>query len=379
MTKINSFLPSLSSINRNFKFDSSFLDKRISIVAVAIFGAVAILTAAYLVWRYLSYRKTVATYKEVRQDIIQTAIDQLKTDPTKSPPIKNIEDLIAFAKMHGKEIKNLNLMNVKQQKTQLDLMGLFLPRIDIPETSEITTEQLKTVLGYCPNLESLTIFSMDNFDNSCLPYIAGLSKLKELSLSCPKLTDLKPLSTLINLKKLLLNCGILKDDTLQPLKDLSALQSLGLWGLEKMTDKSLQHIANLTNLVSFYFGINNSSVRIKDAQLSYFADLTKIKSLNLSRAKITDAGLVHLAKLTSLESLDINDCPMITDAGLAHLKKLTGLKCLRCNGNDQITYNGLVHLAAMPALQGISLQYCKNIKEEEVKKAGITCKFHCDL
>ena len=89
------------------------------------------------------------------------------------------------------------------------------------------------------------------------------------------------------------------DAGLEPLKGLTKLEELFLWGTN-VTDSGLEHLKGLTNLIH----------------------------LNLTNTDVTDAGLEHLTRLTNLEYL-ILDATKVTDAGLEHLQELTNLKILR--------------------------------------------------
>jgi F-box and leucine-rich repeat protein 14 len=92
-----------------------------------------------------------------------------------------------------------------------------------------------------------------------------------------------------------LSCDNITDKGLEHLANLTSLERLNLWGCYNITDKDLEHLTNLTSL----------------------------ERINLLCCyNITDKGIEHLANLTSLKELDLAGCENITDKGLEQLEKL---------------------------------------------------------
>jgi serine/threonine protein kinase len=131
------------------------------------------------------------------------------------------------------------------------------------------------------------------------------------------------------------------------LKNLTALNTLVLWGCAQLTDAGLAHLKNLTALNTLDL---RSCVQLTDAGLAHLKNLTALHTLDLSFCKqLTDAGLAHLKNLTALHTLDLTNCAQLTDAGLAHLKNLTALNTLDLRMCEQLTDAGVAALlAALP-------------------------------
>lgn len=82
---------------------------------------------------------------------------------------------------------------------------------------------------------------------------------------------------------------------------------------------------------------------VTDADLEPIKDLTQLQTLHLSGTQITDAGLVYLKDLKGLQTLDLGETRIAADAGLVHLKDLKGLRELNL-WETGITDAGLAHL-----------------------------------
>ncbi len=63
------------------------------------------------------------------------------------------------------------------------------------------------------------------------------------------------------------------------------------------------------------------------------AKLPNLKFLNLAHTGISDHGLKHIGNISGLETLDLTST-MIADAGLVHLYELKNLKILTLAGTD---------------------------------------------
>lgn len=356
MNTISSFLPNVSSIQKNLPFNLSATDKLILAVAAAIFALIAVNFVLKTIIDFRNSHFVRGYHLGQSQMELNYAIVQLQQDPSK-PPRVSIDNLLKLAQTHGSIIKHLDLYY-----------------------QEIPQEQFIEIIKLCPNLESLKVFSLNQLNNSCCPYLEKLTKLQKLTLICPKISDYKFLASLTKLQDLHLAFETIDDHTLEHIKDLSSLKSLLLCYKKNITEKSLQPISQLKNLeiLDFTYSTDNSSTascpHVTDAHLIPLSDLIHLKFLNFSNSQITDAGLASLGKLASLEVLDINGCKNITDRGLEHLKKMTTLQKLNCSSNGQITPQGLVHLASLPALKSLNLMSCKNISKNDVTNAGITCK-----
>ena len=139
------------------------------------------------------------------------------------------------------------------------------------------------------------------------------------------------------------------DSDLPQLVDLPYLTHLDL-SLTRITDHGLQQLKNAPGIVdlNLYY-----AELVTDEGMAALRGWKKLKRLNLRGTKITDTTLEHLANVTTLESLDAGFA-QITDVGLDHLTSLPNLKELLIGGN-KLTDNGLQSLRQMPLLTSLSL------------------------
>src|SRR5262245_13642449 len=89
-------------------------------------------------------------------------------------------------------------------------------------------------------------------------------------------------------------------------------------------------------------------------ELRPLAQLTSVRSVDLSNSALGDGHLVHLAGLRQLARLGLSN-NRITDEGLSHLAGLTQLEIVSLSKN-RIHGDGLRHFAAMEKLNSLFLQ-----------------------
>jgi Leucine-rich repeat (LRR) protein len=139
------------------------------------------------------------------------------------------------------------------------------------------------------------------------------------------------------------------DSDLRQLTKLPYLTHLDL-SLTRITDHGLQQLKDAPGIVelNLYY-----AEQITDEGMAAVKGWKKLKKLNLRGTKITDTTLEHLANVTTLESLDVGFA-QITDVGLDRLTPLLNLKELAISGN-KLTDVGLQALRQLPGLTSLSL------------------------
>lgn len=139
------------------------------------------------------------------------------------------------------------------------------------------------------------------------------------------------------------------DSDLPRLVELPYLTQLDL-SLTRITDHGLQQLKNAPGIVdlNLYY-----AEQVTDEGVAAFRGWKKLKRLNLRGTKITDTTLEHLANVTTLESLDIGYA-QITDVGLDRLTALPNLKELNLGGN-KLTDAGLQSLRQLQGLTSLNL------------------------
>jgi internalin A len=139
------------------------------------------------------------------------------------------------------------------------------------------------------------------------------------------------------------------DSDLPQLVDLPYLTHLDL-SLTRITDHGLQQLKNAPGIVdlNLYY-----AEQVTDEGMAAVRGWKKLKRVNLRGTKITDTTLEHLANVTTLESLDAGFA-QITDVGLDRLTPLLNLKELVIGGN-KLTDAGLQSLRQFPGLTSLSM------------------------
>ncbi|MBD1838778.1 leucine-rich repeat domain-containing protein [Coleofasciculus sp. FACHB-501] len=161
-----------------------------------------------------------------------------------------------------------------------------------------------------------------------------LSYCTDLNLSCNQITELSPLSGLINLTQLSLTGN--KITELSPLLGLTNLTRLNLTGTQINDLSSLSRLTNLTQL-----NLSNNQI----TNWSPLSELTNLTRLFLCSNQITD--LSPLSGLTNLAGLNLSS-NQITD--LSPLSGLTNLTQLILSSNqitDLSPVSGLINLTQL--------------------------------
>jgi hypothetical protein len=174
-------------------------------------------------------------------------------------------------------------------------------------------------------LQYLSLSDCNRITDAGLQHIAKLLELQHLDLSnCSRITDagLVHVSQLHRLHHLDLGWNQkIHDHGLSYLSKLTKLQGLELHCCDELTNACISYISTLTSLrrltLSFCEGISDVTVVHITEHLQQLIYL----SLN-GCTKITDASLRHLINLTQLQQIHLNCCPAITAVGRDYVDKL---------------------------------------------------------
>ena len=186
-----------------------------------------------------------------------------------------------------------------------------------------------TGLQFATNLERFNMrWSFEGLLSDLLP-LAGLTKLKSLTICGKSVSDLSPLVGLINIEKLVLFNTSVSD--LAPLTGFSKLRRL-YFNHAPVSD--LSSLAKLTNLedLQFFYAESPSLVPLKG--------LIGLKKLSAGRSGVSDIS--PLAGLISLEELELFDNHQISD--VSPLTSLRKLKRLDLHRNDISDISSLTSL-----------------------------------
>jgi Leucine-rich repeat (LRR) protein len=197
--------------------------------------------------------------------------------------------------------------------------------------------------------------------------LAGAPAIVHLDLNGTSITDrsMQHIATLSNLEALVLNHTKVSSIGVQSLVGLPKLTSLGLNGVP-LDDADLASISQLTQLRRLSVGRYDAS--LTDAGMAHLRKLTNLEFLFVSSGRATDASLANLAACTQLRHLELY-LTRLTDAGLAHLERLQNLEKLVLRYAN-ITDAGFKHFRDMGKLQELAFVNCKSITGSGMAELG---------
>ena len=160
----------------------------------------------------------------------------------------------------------------------------------------------------------------------------NLTELHTLNLGHNKINDTTAIAGLTKLTYLHLSDNSLEDEDLKPIGNLTNLETLYLYDLNKITDVS--PLSKLTKLTFLHLGHNSKLKSIKS-----LTTLKKLKYLRLNETKFSD--LSYIGKFSSLKKLDIEKCPINTDT-VKHIRECKKLEKIVIDMGNYDLYNAIL-------------------------------------
>ncbi|MBI5915786.1 MAG: leucine-rich repeat domain-containing protein [Bacteroidetes bacterium] len=232
--------------------------------------------------------------------------------------------LIVMAK--EKRLKTLDLSNCGLTEVPQEVLGLKWLKIlklnNNPELSDLTP------LSGLVNLQGLYIVQTPVSD---ITPLSGLVKLQELWLFLTPVSDLTPLSRLVNLQTLYLFHTPVSD--LMPLSGLMKLATLKAWGTQVSDLMPLSGLVNLQRL-------DVSHTQVSD--LTPLGRLVNLQRLEVSQTQVSD--LTPLSELVKLWYLEVSQTPVSDLMPLSRLVNLQRLVFSQTQVSDLTPLSGLVKL-----------------------------------
>jgi Leucine-rich repeat (LRR) protein len=212
--------------------------------------------------------------------------------------------------------------------------------------------------------------------DSDLSHLAKLPHLTHLDLSLTRITDhglqqLKDAPGIVELN--LYYAEQITDEGMAAVKGWKKLKRLNLRGT-KITDTTLEHLANVTTLESLDVGF----AQITDVGLDRLTPLLNLKELTISGNKLTDVGLQALRQLSGLTSLSLGGSQRtdsglwsisLTELGLDAITTLKDLRDLRLDGMP-VSARWLEKLKSLSKLERLSLRGCKRLSDDGAPVLG---------
>ncbi|MBN2181815.1 MAG: hypothetical protein JW715_07855 [Sedimentisphaerales bacterium] len=274
--------------------------------------------------------------------------------------------LIHLAKI--KTLENLTLPDIGITDAGVEhitqLQNLRYLWVATHSSSPLTDKSLQYI-STLKNLEELHTRG-SGFSSEGTKHIAKLDKLRQLSISGSKrLTDdaLAELSALKSLTYLGIGSG--PSISISGLKSLNNLKNLKKLSLNDIyqDNSSAMDISGLTSLEDLTFKLHKQrkgrlliSDSFKDEDWACLANLTELKTLQITGVGISNEGIKHLSSLRNLEFLNII-CPgekRINDEALKYVTNMHKLNRLYIK-DGHFTDRALDYLNGLPSLSRIEL------------------------
>jgi len=197
--------------------------------------------------------------------------------------------------------------------------------------------------------------------NRGLAWLSDVARLKVLRIeNAPGVDEdgLAQMGKLLDVEEFYLLRVDVSDEGLVCLHSMPRLRALGVQHVP-ITDDGLAGLAQLKNLESLdLFSLK----QVGDKTVLALERQPRLRRLTLARTEVSDAGLQHLNR--GLESLNLWET-QVTDDGMKSLRPLRKLKALNLTGT-RVSDQGLAHLARLPELESLSLG------RTAVTEAGVT-------
>ena len=192
------------------------------------------------------------------------------------------------------------------------LVGLRSLTLMLDENSGVTDAGLAH-LEPLQELRSLQFDQATRITNQGLAHLGKLARLDSLNLTNARVTDLKGLESLTDLRILNLMGTPIGDAGHASLPRFSKLELLSAG--RELTDAGLIHLRELPGLIS----LDLSSTRITDAGLATLGEFPRLERVDVGFTAVGDPGIAALDKLPKLNSLNVL-LTKVTDEGVKAAK-----------------------------------------------------------
>ncbi len=215
------------------------------------------------------------------------------------------------------QLKALKLRNAGMSDQGLAVVENF-PHLQLlfVQDGNITDEGLKHLKGL-KEMQDLTLYSLYAITDAGLDNLAGMTKLKTVSLRDTRIngSGLKNFVKMDQLEQLNISETETNNEGLAHLKDLTSLTYLDLWQT-KINDEGVEYLKGLKNLT----WLSLAQTPVTNGGLNALAGLTKLEELDLQETDIDDEGLPALEGLEDLKTLSVANT-QVTREGVATLKE----------------------------------------------------------
>jgi Leucine-rich repeat (LRR) protein len=247
-----------------------------------------------------------------------------------------------------------------------------IKRIRVPRTE--LTDQGLSHLKDAIQLELLDLAECHQISDAGLTHLKGLTKLRNLTLSGPRITDagMLHLPGLTNMVAISFHECAITDQSFGALSGMTKLREFDVFRTRvgghalswiagakeiskiKMRDSAIttqdivEHIGKFPNLTA----LDLSETEIGDGALVEIGKLTKLEDLNLWRSQVTSSGVRFLVNLP-LKRLNLDDTS-VGDAAIPHVSQIRSLEFVHL-GKTSVTDQGIEGLKELSKIKDLVL------------------------
>ncbi|XP_015108456.1 uncharacterized F-box/LRR-repeat protein C02F5.7 [Diachasma alloeum] len=267
------------------------------------------------------------------------------------------------AKVSWSDVEELSLKWVdhtdEDVEKYLTRCGEYLKKFECKVVSPVVRN---LILKHCKQMESLDLeinWEIEG-ENALTSMFKGLRKLKSLTLDHTRLLEFRFLQRLPkSMEHMNFFCSSSYNRPFSfDFRKFTNLRSLSLSGYV-LYGQEILGIENMENLTELDFTMS-STYRYLTRKFQF---LTNLKVLKIPQSGITDDILMNIIRNNpALEELDISEARAITDSSVRLVSMLEHLKEL----NVSVTRVTLTSVGAMPSLESLSCQECRNLRDHTV-------------
>jgi Leucine-rich repeat (LRR) protein len=221
------------------------------------------------------------------------------------------------------------------------------------------------------------IIENDNLKLEDAQAIGKLTSLEWIRLAAPSVDDdyVEALSGLVNLKIVDIENSNITDKSLEMLKALPEIHTLGLRRNEKLSDNAIKLFVDFPKLHTLrilYNGFSSASLfdlgnlkaikildlralPVDDTALMFIGDLETLEEIHIRSGSVTNTGLKELARCPKLKILELQDTSV--SAGSAEIfKEMKSLRSLRIFRAEKFGAEATAELGILTDLETLELR-----------------------
>ena len=236
------------------------------------------------------------------------------------------------------------------------------------EQAAITDETIAEVAKF-PKIDDVNLDRCPVTDE-CLKSLGKSPNIKRIRAPRTKLSDkgLEYLKDTVQLELLdLSDCNQISDAGLAHLKGLTKLRNLSLWG-PRITDDGMPNLAGMTNMVAISF----QDCGVTDASFTHLSGMTKLKEFDIFRTRVGNDALAAIAGAKDMSKMKLRDCAITTKGLVEHIGKFPNVTVLDIS-ETSIKDAAMVEIGKLPKLEDLNLWHTR------VTDQGVGALVDCKL